>query len=202
MTQANPFMWRAISLVMAFVLAACTPSLQSQAPSPEIYFLRPTLAPVVNERPLQLQILPVRTRPGYASDAILRIGPERTLDIFAASRWPDVLPRVVEGLLVDGLKSAGVGQVLEPLSSGRADRLVQVVVRRFDADYSQTPRQPRVHVSWDVMVLDRVRRDVVMSFTVESMVPATENRMGSIIAAFEQASADALGQTAQRLADD
>lgn len=192
---------RLISLIALLGLAACTPSLQSEAPTRDMYVLRPVVTPVVAERPLRLQVLPVRVRPGYASDAILRSGPDRTLDIFAASRWPDALPRVVEGLLVDGLQSAGVGEVLEPLSSARADWLLQVVVRRFDADYSGGERSPQVRVSWDVLVMDRVRREVAVSFSVESTVPATQNRMSPIIAAFEQASADALSQVAQRLAD-
>jgi ABC-type uncharacterized transport system auxiliary subunit len=196
--QAN---WRVISLGLVFVLTACAPSLQSQAPARDIYLLRPSVSQVAPERLLTLQILPVRVRPGYASDAILRLGPERTLDIFAASRWPDVLPRVVEGLLVDGLNAAGLGRVLEPLSSGRADGLVQVVVRRFEADYSSGARLPQVHVIWDVTVLDRARREVAVSFTAESVVPVAENRLGSIIGAFEEATANVLSQSAERLAE-
>lgn len=193
--------WRLFSLALLGTLTGCTPSLQSKAPSPDVYQLRPVLAQASVERPLRLQVLTVRVRPGYATDDILRSGPDRRLEIFAASRWPDVLPRMIEGLLVDGLKSAGLGEVLEPLSAGRADWLLQGVVRRFDVDYSADPRQPRIHVTLDITVMERARREVVLSFTVASVVPASQNRMGAIITAFELASAEALAQIAQRLAD-
>ena len=193
--------WRPISLVVCMFLAACTASLQSSAPRAEVYVLRPIVSAVQVESPFRLQVLPVRVRPGYATDAILRSGPDRTLDVYAASRWPDVLPRVVEGMLVDGLKAAGIGEVLEPLSSARAEALLQVVVRRFDADYSMDPRQPRVHVQLDITLLDRARRDVLTSFTVGSVVPVAQNRMSAIIAAFEQAGSEVLTQLSQALSD-
>lgn len=193
--------WRPISLVSCMLLAACAPSLQSSAPLAEVYVLRPSVSAVQVERPLKLQVLPVRVRPGYATDAILRSGPDRTLDVYAASRWPDVLPRVVEGMLVDGLKAAGIGEVLEPLSSARGEALLQVVVRRFDADYSMDPRQPRVHLQFDITLLDRARREVLTSFTVESVVPVAQNRMSVIVAAFEQASGEVLKQLSQALSD-
>lgn len=195
-----PF-WRTISLSVCLLLAACTPSLQSSAPRAEVYVLRPLVSVVQVERPLRVQLLPVRVRPGYGTDAILRSGPDRTLDVYAASRWPDVLPRVVEGVLVDGLKAAGIGEVLEPLSSARAELLLQAVVRRFDADYSTDSRQPRVHVLFDITVMDRTRREVLASFPVASVVPVAQNRMSAIVAAFEQATGEVLNQLSRALSE-
>lgn len=187
------------SLMSLLWMTGCTPSLQSREPASETYVLRPTVMPLVVQQPLSLQVLPVRARPGYATDSVLRSGPERILTTFAASRWPDALPRMVEGLLVDGLKAAGLGEVLEPLSSARADLLLQAVILRFDADYGAGGREPRIHLALDVTLMGRVRRETIASFTVQSIVPVSQNRMGVIVAGFEQAAADLVTEIARRL---
>lgn len=186
--------------VATLSLTACVSGFESRAPVADIYILRPAIEATQSQQGLRMQILPVRVRSGYATDAILRSGPDRTLDVFAASRWPDTVPRMWEGLLVDGLKGAGVGEVLEPLSSARADWLLQVVVRRFDLDETGS-RERAVRVAMDVAVLDRTRRASQLSFSVEAEVPVAENRMRAIIAAFEQASTQILTDIAQRLSE-
>lgn len=189
-----------IAWIAALSLTACVSGFESRAPVADVYVLRPSVEAAQSLHDLRVQILPVRVRSGYATDAILRSGPDRTLDVLAASRWPDVLPRMWEGLLVDGLKSAGLGDVLEPLSSARADWLIQVVIRRFDLDETGS-RARAVRIAMDVAVLDRTRRESRLSFAVETQVPVTENRMRVIIAAFEQASGQILADIAQRLGE-
>ncbi len=189
-----------IALIAALSLTACVSGFESRAPVADVYVLRPAIEAAQPPQDLRVQILPVRVRSGYATDAILRSGPGRTLDVLAASRWPDALPRMWEGLLVDGLKSAGVGDVLEPLSSARADWLIQVVIRRFDLDETGS-RERAVRIAMDVAVLDRTRRESRLSFAVEAQVPVAENRMRAIIAAFEQASSLILTDIAKRVGE-
>lgn len=189
-----------IAWIAALSLTACVSGFESRAPVTDVYVLRPTIEASRSLQDLRVQILPVRVRSGYATEAILRSGPDRTLDVLAASRWPDALPRMWEGLLVDGLKSSGFGDVLEPLSSARADWLIQVVIRRFDLDETRSGERA-VRIEMDVTVMDRTRRESRLSFAVEAQVPVIENRMRAIIAAFEQASTQILTDIALRLGE-
>ena len=57
---------------------------------------------------------------------------------------------------------------------------------------------PRVHVVLDCTLAKRIGRDLIASFVAEGQADATENRLGSVVTAFEQAANAALTTMADR----
>ena len=77
---------------------------------------------------------------------------------------------------------------------------VRVTVRRFDAEYRTPGGVPVCRVALDVVVAERDSRRVLAAFAVEQAAEAGANRMGAVIAAFEKATAAALGTLADGVA--
>ena len=197
----------ALSLVMAALLASsgCSSLLPSSGAAPVTYVLRPAVvAQATAAAPASsLQVQRVAVAPGYARDEVLLTQPDRRLDVYAASRWPDTLPVVMERLVVDALRQRGAWSVVHDAAAPfAADRLLRVTVRRFDAEYASVGQPPTVRVVMDATLARRGDRTVVSSFTVEAAQAASADRMSAIVAAFEQATGEALDRLAERAAAD
>lgn len=202
----------ALSLAMTALLAlgGCSGLLSSRSAAPVTYVLRPAVAadvasdsaPMSSRAPApSLQVQRVAASPGYARDEILLTQPDRRLDVYAASRWPDALPVVVERLTVDALRQYGGWSVVHDAAAPfAADRLLRVTVRRFDAEYTAAAGPPTVRVVLDATLARRGDRAVLAAFTAEASSTATEDRMSAIVAAFERATGEALSVVARTAA--
>lgn len=196
-----------LPVLAALLLGGCSGLLTSRGAAPVTYVLRPALpmsadpASPTSSAAAQpsLQVQRVAVAPGYARDEILLTQPDRRLDIYAASRWPDALPAVVERLTVDALRQRGGWSVVHDAAAPfAADRSLRVTVRRFDAEYAEVGRPPTVRVVLDATVARRGDRAVLSAFTVEASSVASEDRMSSIVAAFERAAGEALSLLGDR----
>lgn len=198
---------------VALLIGGCGSLFSSRAEAPVTYVLRPPFGSTPLASPITgasqagevvMQLDRVATAPGYATDAILATLPDRRLDIFAASRWPDELPRVVEDLAVQALRAAGV-TAHDAAAPTAATHLLRITVSRFDADYHRNAAEaaatPVVRIVLDVVVLRRADRHVVAQFVVQGEQVAEANRMGAIVAAFEVAATQALSALASRTAE-
>ena len=98
----------------------------------------------------------------------------------------------------------GVGErraaVVDSTSPFPADYLLQIAVRRFDADYAAEGANPVVNVTLDCIIGRREGREVVATFVAAASVPAAANRLGEVVGAFQRATGEALGSLAQRAA--
>jgi ABC-type uncharacterized transport system auxiliary subunit len=81
-----------------------------------------------------------------------------------------------------------------------SDYLLQIAVRRFEADYTAGGAVPEVHVTLDCIIGTRAGRDVVATFLVSGTALATANRVSDVVSAFEQATGAALGALSQQAA--
>src|SRR5260370_31882412 len=109
------------------------------------------------------------------------------------SRWPAGVPAVVEAVAVDALRSSGAWSTVQDSASAfSSDYLLQIVIRRFEADYSVSSAAPEVHVVLDCTVGRRAGREVLDSFVAEGSAAAAANRLGDVVSAFEEASNKAL----------
>jgi ABC-type uncharacterized transport system auxiliary subunit len=148
-----------------------------------------------------LQVQRVVVAPGYARDEILRIEPDRRLGQYASSRWPDVLPAVVERLAVDAARGSGAWSVVHDAAAPLpATELLRLTVRRFDAEYTEAGRAPTVRVVIDATVSRRLDRTLLSAFTVETSAQAADDRMSAIVAAFDEAAGVAMDRIARRAA--
>jgi ABC-type uncharacterized transport system auxiliary subunit len=101
-------------------------------------------------------------------------------------------------MTVDTLNSSGQwAAVQDSASAFPSDYLLQMVVRRFEADYTGGGAAPEVHVVLDCTVGKRAGREIVASFIAEGSATAGANRLSEVVAAFEDASNKALAAVSE-----
>lgn len=195
-----------VSVMMALALAAtaCSP-FKTKADPTETYVLRASPRPTQPARDgLKSSIRVTRPlpSPGLETDHIMLLQTDRRLSHFVASRWAGTVPELVESLTVETLRAAGVwSAVQDSRSSFPSEYYLQINVRRFEADYTETSGAPTVHVRLDCAVGRRVDRELIASFTAEETVQASENRVGAVVEAFEKAAEKALATVAESVTE-
>src|SRR5262245_24142897 len=103
--------------------------------------------------------------PGLSTQLITLVRSDHRLDYYIGSRWAADLPDVVETLAIDTLRASGAwNAVHESPSPFLADYLLQINIRRFEADYTDGGVAPKVHVVLDCTLARRLGRDLVTSF--------------------------------------
>lgn len=213
-----------LSLSMLLMVSGCTSGLfKSEALPVQIYVLRaaasPTSAAVGQAQALDsaraaeagtgasappalpptLQIPRPQADPGLSSELITLVRSDHRMDRFAAASWPAALPDVVETLAIDTLRASGQWSAVHDAPSPfSADYLLQINIRRFEADYTGGSEAPTVYVTLDCTIARRLGRELLTSFVAEGVANAEANRMGSVVAAFEKAAQIALKQMADR----
>lgn len=193
-----------LCLALLLPLAGCGNLLASRNPASVTYVLRPAFATAegsstaAGSSTAVVQLATVAASPGYATADILVTRPDRRLDVFAASRWPDELPRVVGDLARAALRRTGGLEAFEASAPVAATHTLRLDIRRFDAEYREEEAAPVVHVMLDAVVARRGDRQVLASFSSSAEAPAAGNRMSEIVAAFEKAAEEALKMTASR----
>jgi cholesterol transport system auxiliary component len=139
--------------------------------------------------------------PGLATELITLVRSDHRLDYYVGSRWAADLPDMVETLAIDTLRASGAwGAVHESPSPFLADYVLQINIRRFEADYTDGGVAPKIHVVLDCTLARRIGRDLVTTFVAEGIAAAEENRLSSVVAAFEKAANAALTTMADRSA--
>jgi ABC-type uncharacterized transport system auxiliary subunit len=77
-----------------------------------------------------------------------------------------------------------------------SEYLLRIRVRRFEADYTGGGPAPEVHVALDCVVGQG--REVLASFIAQGAATAAADRMSAVVAAFEQATDEALNSLARQ----
>lgn len=185
---------RGLVALLAGVLAGCSSGFRSDAPAPQTYVLRVAGQPAEPlPEPASVQVLSPLPRPGFETDRIMLVRSDRRLDHFNAIRWAGDLPEVVEALAVERLRGSGAfSSVHDSISGFPADYLLQISIRRFEADYTRDAGAPRIHVVLDCTLGRRSDRRVVASFEAEGVAEPQANRVNAVIDGFERAAATAL----------
>jgi len=192
----------AAACTLSAVLAGCSAGLHSDAPATQVYVLRAAPHQQAPAKPAtaSLHINRPMAAPGLESDHIVLVQPDHKMSYYIASRWPGDLSSVVESLTVDSLRATGDWtSVQDSGSTFSSDYMLQIVIRRFEADYS-AGTVPEVHVVLDCTVGRRTGREVISSFVAEGSATAAANRLGDVVGAFEEAANHALADIASHTA--
>ena len=192
------------TLAAALALGACSGGLRSNAPTVQAWRLDPpaATAPVGDAAPVAatLRVLWPLAAPGLDGDRIALLRSDRTLDYYAANRWSARVTEMVRALALDTLRAAGAYRVVQPEDAPFSyDETLQIEVRDFQAEYG-VAAAPLARVTLVCTLGRRSDRAVLASFTLEGSVPAADNRMRAIVAAFDAALDAALAGLPQRLA--
>ncbi|HEU4624962.1 MAG TPA: ABC-type transport auxiliary lipoprotein family protein [Steroidobacteraceae bacterium] len=187
------------------LLSGCS-GLHADRPPVQIYVLRATAVKAEDVAqppaiPATIQVPRVSADPGLGTQSIMLVRSDHRLDYYLGSRWAAELPEVVETLAIDTLRASGVWRAVhESPSPFLADYVLQINIRRFEADYTEGGAAPTIHVVLDCTLARRAGRDLISSFVAEGVAQAEENRLGAVVSAFEKAANAALTTMADRSA--
>jgi ABC-type uncharacterized transport system auxiliary subunit len=161
----------------------------------------PVGAPSTANAPPSLQVPRPQADPGLATELITLVRSDHRMDRYAASSWAGSLPDVVETLAIDTLRASGNwASVHDAPSPFAADYLLQITIRRFEADYTSGGVAPKIYVTLDCTIARRIGRELLTSFVAEGVADAEADRMSAVVAAFEKAANTALASMAERSA--
>ena len=183
-------------MLLSLFVTGCGGLFHSNARPEQVYYLRATpLQGGASGVPLKASLRLSRPvpAPGLESAQIVLVQSDRRMSFYVASRWPAPTSNVIETLTVEKLRGSGLWQAVgDSATSFPSDYVLQVAVRRFEADYTGGNTAPDVHVVLDCMVAKREGREVVATFLAEGSATATANKLAAVVAAFETATNTAL----------
>jgi cholesterol transport system auxiliary component len=185
------------------LLAGCSGGLKSNLPAAQIYLLRPGIAPAAAAAAPglgNLQVMLPQASAGLATDRIVLLRSGARLDYYGGARWATTAPAMLQMLVIDALRASNRFAMVESDTGPfPAEYVLSMELRHFEADYTTTG-PPMVHVALDASLGRRGKRDIIVSCSADSQVKAGADRMQAVVAAFEQASGEALSQLAARIA--
>ena len=191
-------------LLLVGALAGCGGFFHSNARPEQVYILRAAPAPPGAALPpvaASLRMSRPSADPGLDSSQIVLVESDRRMSFFLASRWPAPASNMIEMLAVEKLRGSRAWQsVADSTSAFPSDYVLQVDIRRFEADYTAGGTAPEVHVVLDCIVGKREGREVIANFLAEGSAAANANRMSAVVPAFESATNAALDSLAAQTA--
>jgi cholesterol transport system auxiliary component len=196
----TPRLPRALALCSCILLGGCAAALQlATAEPPRLYYLTPksTFADDLPTVPGRLSVeVPTATAGLNSARIALRPTPT-TLEYYAGASWIDVVPVMVQNLLLESLDNTGKVDVLGREVVGvRADLALLVHIREFQAEYD-TPGTPQVRVRMQARLIRLPRRTSIAAVSQEYAVRAKTTSLPSIVDAFDEAS----GKTLKRIVE-
>jgi len=194
---------RLLPVLMALtVLPACFSGLNSKAPLQQRYVLRPALPPARPGPPdlgATVEVLRATGAPGLAGEGIAVLRPGARLDFYSNARWAADAPAAQQSLVIESLRGAGRFATVESESAPFAARFVlSLELEHFEAVYGPEG-PPTIQVALFCSLGRRSDRNMIVSFLASSSVPAQADRMQAVMAAFEQATSEALSQIAANI---
>ena len=187
---------RRLALAAALLTSGCAGGLHSSAPAAQTYILRATVASAAPapRTPATLLVQLPLAAPGLQSERIVIVQSDHRMSYYAGSEWAAEVPFMVQELAVERLRAAGDwSAVFDAASTFASDYLLQIRIRRFEAEYGGDAA-PTAQVVFDCALARRSDHAALASFTARGSAVATANRQGAVVAAFEEAVNAALGE--------
>jgi cholesterol transport system auxiliary component len=186
----------AAGAVMAASLAACGLPGSDREP-PRLFVLSPksTYDPGLPKVEWQLAIDAPLAEAGLASSRIALRQSPLSIEYFARAAWTDTAPSMVQTLLVESFENTGkIVAVGRQSIALRGDYVLVTELREFQAEYNGKPNAPQVRVRLNSKLIRMPQRVIVANHTIESLQPAQNGSLESVVAAFD----DALGKVLKR----
>jgi cholesterol transport system auxiliary component len=185
----------------AIALTGCFSGLNSKLPPQQRYVLQPKFAAPAAPaaRTGSVEVLRPSAAAGLGGDGIAVLRPGARLDYYTNARWASDAPSTLQSLVIDSLRNAGSFATVESDSGPFASQyILGLELEHFEARYSGDG-PPSIEVTVQCSLGRRSDRTVIVSFAAHSSVQADADRMQAVIAAFEQATAQALSQVAANI---
>jgi cholesterol transport system auxiliary component len=186
---------RTLAVSACLLLGACATALElATADPPRLYDLTPksTFADGLPSVPARLSVeVPTATAGLNSARIALRPTPT-TLEYYAGASWIDVVPVMVQNLLLESLDNTGRIDVLGREVVGVcADLALLTHVREFQAEYDSAG-PPLVRVRLQARLIRLPRRASLAATSEEFVVRAANTSLPAIVEAFDEAFGKAL----------
>jgi cholesterol transport system auxiliary component len=178
---------------VALTLAGCGSLIGPTNPPAKLYLLQPALGPV--DAPTVSWQLAVEEPTSDDSLDRQRIAIYRgdMMDYYADAEWTDEAPKLIQTLLVQAFEKSGhISAVARDSDGLHADYLLQLELRDFEARYDTPDGAPVVLVNIVARMLKAPGREVVATLNSSHQARASENKIPAAVAAFNQATGEAL----------
>lgn len=178
---------------------ACLPFLTGcgLAPAvPQLYVLRPmlTFANDLPERRSQIVISIPEAAQSLDTTRIALSKSPTTIDYFANAAWPDRVPVLVQGHLVEAFERSGkIIAVGRDNGALRADYQVLLELRNFEARYTGSDQRPTIHVRLDAKLVHLPDRVIVGNLAASRELVAARSDVDGIVITFNEALGGVLG---------
>ena len=199
---------------LALLLGGCAGSLlQSDEEAPDTFRLgvaTATAAPQVDPLPTPAGLAIAVARPRAATaldtDRIAVQSAGNRFEYYTAARWAESAPQMLQQNLVSALAATAQfgGGVMTAPARVPTELMLDVELRRFEVvtaggDAAASGAAPVIHVQVQVSLVDARRAARVTSFVSEAAVPASENRLSAVVAAFDRANAQVVSDITARV---
>ncbi len=155
----------------------------SNQPADRVYWLEPFIVQqaVVSDSSQPSLAVSVSAAPGLDTDRLLILEPGARLNHYAAARWPDNIPEVLESLLRTTLESTGQ---FSRLTRGPASRSIDWALELEVRELYTLANARRVH-----MVLSGYVSCGASDYAIAMQATAgiDDNRLSEIVAAYQHA---------------
>jgi cholesterol transport system auxiliary component len=199
---------RIAPVLLGLGLTGCSSLLHSDAPPVQVYTLRAAALPVEATGAIgpavkvSLRVAHPLAGPGLDTAQIVLLQPDHRMNVYAASAWAANAPALIESLATQTLRASGEWRSVEDAESPfPSDYLLQISIRHFDADYSAGKEAPpTVRVTLDCTLGLEDARTIAASFVASGAAAASANKLSEVVAAFQQATDQALASMARQAA--
>ena len=204
MNAANMMVARLCSAALVACAAGGCADFHSKQAAIQVYTLQPSFSAAAagtTAATATLQVARPLAAPGLDTDGIALQRDGQRLDYYAASRWAAPLPEIVQSQAIEALRASGRFRSVQPEGAAfAADLVLQLEIRRCQAEYGGADGAPTVQVQLLATLGRRADRSVLATVSAAGTAPASENRMQSVVAAFQAALGTALGELSAGLA--
>ena len=191
----HPLIRAAALIVAALATASC--ALPGTGEPPQLYTLTPKSTFDASLPRVDWQLV-VERPVASAGINTQRIAVQRspvTLDYFARASWTDQAPALVQTLLIESFENSGkIRAVTRESSQLRADYVLQIELREFQAEYDKPGQPPQAHVRLNGKLIRMPDRTIIANQTADRLVRAEKSDMENVVLAFDEALGKAMKQ--------
>jgi cholesterol transport system auxiliary component len=188
---------RALLAGASGLLAAGCADLVGPPPPSKLYLLKPALPHALPGAKVNwsLSIQLPDTSAGLDSERIVIRRPPAGMDFYADAAWPDRLPVLVQGVLLEAFESGGrIGAVARDSDAAHADYYLATDLRDFEARYDEPDGVPTAVVRIGARMIVARTRDIAGYTESSREARASQNSVEAAIEALATALSGVLGE--------
>jgi ABC-type uncharacterized transport system auxiliary subunit len=178
-----------VILLLAWLLSACSLSLESKEPKSSIYYLEPEVSTYSDTQDAHIFVQSVVVAPGLDSKRIaLRVRPNRQ-NYYAVGNWPELLSEYLNFQITKDLSFSRITNSVAVISRPNIRNYkLQIRVLDFQSEYDgNTDSIPDIVIRLEAALVRSRDQEVLVHQWYEQRSRVDENRMSLIVSEMDDA---------------